>query len=157
MAETVADVPSRVPAIRLSMLLVALTLAQSSSAACDEPLVGPLVQSATVVPLGPWGGRGISLDVAANGVRIEYDCANGDITGRIATDREGRCDARGTFVRERGGPQREGDEARAQPARYAGLIDGSSMTLTVVLTDTNETVGRFALTHREQGVVRKCL
>ena len=26
-----------------------------------------------------------------------------------------------------------------------------------LLTDTNETVGRFALTHREQGVLRKCL
>jgi hypothetical protein len=61
-------------------------------------------------------------------VRIEYDCATGGITGRIATDRDGRFDVRGTFVRERGGPQREGDEARAQPARYVGLVNGSSMT-----------------------------
>ena len=157
MAETAADVPLPVPAIRLSMLLLAFTLAEGWSAACDEPPVGLLAQSATAVPPGPWGGRGISLEVAADGARVEYDCAHGRITGRIATDREGRFDTRGTFVRERGGPQREGEEARAQPARYVGLVEGASMTLTVLLTSTNETVGPFSLTHGQAGVVRKCL
>lgn len=62
----------------------------------------------------------------------------------------------GTFVRERGGPSREGDEANAEAARYHGDVKDATMTLTVDLPATKQTVGRFALTRGQQGVLRKC-
>lgn len=125
--------------------------------ACGEAAMPTLAQDGRAVAPGTWGGQHIRLEVTTTAARVEYDCAHGTIIERMAIDRDGRFDVRGTHVRERPGPQREGDEARAQPARYTGLVKGSVMTLKVVLPETNETVGQFDLTKGSEGIVRKCL
>jgi hypothetical protein len=103
---------------------------------------------------GQWGGDHASLIVGDAASHIEFDCAHGDFSGAITT---GSFSLAGSFVREHGGPIREGEPLDTHPATYNGSISGSSMMLTVRLTDTNETVGTFTLTRGSTGRIVKCL
>ncbi|HKO34999.1 MAG TPA: hypothetical protein VJV21_00875 [Pyrinomonadaceae bacterium] len=105
---------------------------------------------------GTWGGQGIAMEVTDAGATIEYDCAHGRITERIAPGGDGKFEAKGVFVRERGGPQRQGED-NEEPAAYAGSIKDEMMTLTAKLAQTNESVGTFTLTQGKTGRIRKCL
>ena len=108
------------------------------------------------VEAGTWGGRHIQLQVRADGAGIEYDCANGAITGALELDAEGRFDLKGTHTQEHGGPARVDEDPDSHPARYEGRDSGQTMTLTVTLTDTNERVGTFTLTLGSEGRIFKC-
>jgi len=72
------------------------------------------------VPPGSWGGDHIGLEVSDTGARVEYDCAHGTIDGVLTLDAQGRFDARGAYVRERGGPVREDDRRPARRHATAG-------------------------------------
>jgi hypothetical protein len=130
------------------MLLVAAAVA----AACSNPIA-----AGDRVRVGRWGGSHVLLDVADASARIEYDCAHGTLDEPLELDRGGRFEVAGTHVRERGGPQREGDPPASQPARYAGRVDGRAMTLTVTLPERGETVGTFTLTFGAGARLVKCL
>ena len=94
---------------------------------------------------GTWGGEHIAMEVTAAGAIIEYDCAHGRITERIATEADGKFEAKGIHKRERGGPTRQGED-EGQPAVYRGSVKDETMTLTVELAENNESVGTFTLT-----------
>jgi len=106
---------------------------------------------------GQWGGQHIRMDVGATSATIEYDCANGSITGPLILDSKGHFSWRGTHVAEHGGPVRSDETANQHPATYTGSIKDNTMTLTVKLTDTNQTIGTFSLTHGRAGRVFKCM
>jgi hypothetical protein len=108
------------------------------------------------ISLGVWGGDHIQIDVARASATIEYDCAQGTINGPLTIDRTGKFNLSGTHVRERGGPVRQDEKRPGLPARYTGSIEGNKMTLTVVLTDSNEELGTFKLVRGNAGRVRKC-
>lgn len=107
------------------------------------------------VPTGMWGGDHINVEVTGNGASIEYDCAHGTIDQSISLDSHGRFNATGTHTREHPGPVREG-ESDGVPASYSGHMDGATMTLTVKLAATNETIGTFTLTHGKRSRIVKC-
>lgn len=105
---------------------------------------------------GEWGGERILFQAAAEGAVVELDCAHGAVEGAIRLDSEGRFDAGGTYVQERGGPVREGGED-ARPARYAGRVEGKTMTLTIAVGDGGETLGPFELVRGRSARLTKCL
>ena len=105
---------------------------------------------------GTWGGEHIAMEVTDAGATIEYDCAHGRITERIAPEADGKFEAKGIHKRERGGPTRQGED-EGQPAVYRGSVKDETMTLTVELVENNESVGTFTLTHGKTGRIRKCL
>lgn len=105
---------------------------------------------------GTWGGEHIAMEVTDAGATIEYDCAHGRITEKIAPNTDGKFEAKGVHTRERGGPTRQGED-NEQPAVYRGSIKDETMTLAVELTQNNESVGTFRLTHGKAGRIRKCL
>ena len=130
----------------------------SSNSAIDPPVNASTANSsnqATSV-LGRWGGQHISMEVAETGAEIDYDCAHGRITEKLAPDRDGKFIVKGVHAKERGGPTRIGEQ-NEEAASYRGSISGDTMTLTVTLTKNNETVGTFTLKHGSTGRVRKCL
>ena len=108
------------------------------------------------VAKGTWGALHIVMEVSAESASIEYDCAHGTINGPLALDRRGRFSWAGTHTTEHGGPIRRDEKPNHRPARYTGSINGKTMTLTVTLTDTNETLGPYTLTHGNSGRVFKC-
>ncbi len=113
-------------------------------------------QAGTAVPEGSWGGVHIGMEVTDKNTAIEFDCAHGTISEQLALDREGRFRAKGTYVREHGGPIREGETPVSHPAIYSGNVHSKAMTLTVTLTDSSENVGTFTLTQGSEGQVFKC-
>ncbi|NOT28543.1 MAG: hypothetical protein HOP16_20875 [Acidobacteria bacterium] len=137
---------ARLVAARVSFALTTLV-------GCAGSPVGP---SGAVVP-GVWGGDHVTLTIRDSGSHLEFDCAHGEIPGSLIPDRRGQFAAPGVFVRERGGPIREGDPPDAHPATYAGTLTTRSMQLTVRLSQTNELIGTFALTQGGAGRVVKCL
>lgn len=104
---------------------------------------------------GTWGGRSISMEVTDEGAEIEFDCAHGRISEKIAPNGEGKFEVKGTFARERGGPERIG-ENYDQPAVYRGSIKEKTMDLRIELTRNNEDLGTFTLTQGSTGRIHKC-
>lgn len=106
---------------------------------------------------GPWGGEHVGLTVTDTGAHVEFDCASGDITQPLALDGRGNLSVDGVYVREHGGPIQVGEVPDRRPARYAGRVAGTTLTIDVVLTDSNEKIGTFTLERGAEPRVRKCL
>jgi len=105
---------------------------------------------------GTWGAQGISMEVSDNGAEIGYDCAHGSITEKIVLDAQGHFSVRGLHVKEHPGPIRLGEDQSGQPARYSGTVSGETMSLTVTLSESKETIGTYTLTHGKSGRIRRC-
>jgi hypothetical protein len=108
------------------------------------------------VPAGLWGGTHIILNVTNDGATVAMDCARGTINQPMEMDGTGHFDVKGTFIAESPGPTRPGGET-GRSVRYSGAVKGKSMTLTIVPTGTDETLGTFTLTQGKQGRIWKCL
>jgi hypothetical protein len=128
-----------------------------SGESCESKMRSVSNMDSESVILGTWGGPHISLQVTDKGASINYDCAHGTIDQRIKTDRRGHFEARGLHYKEHGGPIRRDESQSGEPATYTGTINGQTMTLTVILTNTRETIGTYTLTHGKRGRVMKCL
>ncbi|MCU1263687.1 MAG: hypothetical protein JWM21_5 [Acidobacteria bacterium] len=119
-------------------------------------VIGGKPRKMQTIPTGTWGGTSIRLEIDGSTATIEYDCANGTITGPLRLDRNGKFSLQGTHVREHGGPIRMNEERKGEPARFSGWTDGKKMTLTVTLANSNQDVGTFTLVHGQEGRIRKC-
>ena len=108
------------------------------------------------VQSGTWAGQHIVMDVTSAGATVEFDCAHGTLDAPLALDSGGRFDVSGSFTPERGGPTRGDSPSRAVPARYTGSLDDSTLTVTVVLTESKVTVGVFTLRHGARARLFKC-
>jgi len=106
--------------------------------------------------VGTWGGPHIHLEVAKDSATIEYDCAHGTINGPLMLDRRGRFSYSGTYSLEHGGPIRMDEKPNARPVRYAGVVSGKTMKLTVTFVDANEEPEVFTLVLGGPGRVFKC-
>lgn len=120
---------------------------------CVHDATGPSSLGLT----GIWGGDHISLTVTTTDSHLEFDCAHGTVPGMLTADRRGAFMARGTFVRERGGPIRQNEEPTGDAAFYSGRVTGDTMQLTVRLLDPDTLIGTFDLTRGVAGRVVKCL
>lgn len=111
----------------------------------------------TPLPTGDWGGSGIRLTVEEKGAKIEYGCADGEITQKVYFDQKGRFTGKGVHIRISPGPTREDMPPERQPAQYTGSISGNSMILKVILTATGASVGEFTLQRGKNVRVTRCL
>jgi hypothetical protein len=106
---------------------------------------------------GEWGGDHIRLAVKETSTTVEFDCAFGMIDEALLPDGDGRFEAQGVYMFERGGPGRKGDPPpQRHPAQYRGWTDGREMRLTVILSDGRE-IGTFSLHKGRRPNLDKCL
>jgi hypothetical protein len=138
------------PARSLRLLVVIGTV---GGWACGGASTGPSSPMAT----GVWGGDHVAMKVTDAATHLELDCAHGDILAAITVDARGLFDVAGTFVREHGGPVREGEVLDSRPAKYSGSVISTTMKLTIRLDDSNEPIGTFTLVRGSSGRVLKCL
>lgn len=128
---------------------------------CFMPLVftgcGGVSRPSGLVPQGTWGGNHVALVLDAAHGTLEFDCAHGTMQAPIPVDREGAFNVTGIFVREHGGPIRDGEPADQHPAVYSGTTDGKRMTLTAALSDESQQIGPFELVLGGPPHVLKCL
>ena len=97
----------------------------------------------------------MSLQVDAGRVAIEWGCASGSIARVPALDDNGRFSVEGTYLQERPGPTRAGED-KESPARYDGAVTGDTLVLKVTLAGAAEPVGTFTFTYGKRTAVRKC-
>jgi len=107
-------------------------------------------------PIGNWGGDHIGLEVTDKGLRADFDCAHGAVDTPLTFDSDGRFEAKGSYVQESPGPEREGQQPPPKAARYSGRIQGATMTLTITLADPARTIGPFTLTKDRVPRITKC-
>ena len=112
------------------------------------------IQKMRVISTGLWGGQHISMKVGTKSATIEYDCANGVIDGPLLVDAAGHFEFHGTHRMEHGGPVREDESSKGQPATYEGSIDGDKMTLTLKLEGLDDET--FELEKGKEGRLFKC-
>jgi len=105
---------------------------------------------------GNWGGQHIQISVNGATANIEYDCANGTITGPLKIDSRGRFELRGMHHVEHGGPVRSDEKRQGEPALYTGWTDGKKMNLTISLVNSKTEIGTFELTRGSPGRIFKC-
>ena len=109
------------------------------------------------LPIGRWGGQHVSLEATADGGSLVFDCAHGRVKGPLYLDAEGRFDVPGTYARERGGPQRVGEDGReGETARYRGRVEDDLLTLTVRVGAEPEDIGTFRLRRGQTPRIVKC-
>lgn len=106
---------------------------------------------------GTWGGPHISMQVGPTSATIEYDCANGSITGPLNLDSKGRFSWRGTHNHEHHGPVRIDEPSNSVAVIYTGSIKGDTMTMTVKKADTKETIETYTLKRGVSGRIHKCM
>ncbi len=90
---------------------------------------------------GTWGGENAALMADDSGAHIHIGCTYGDIHNRIMLNADGRFDMAG----EQNITAYPVDRGILHPARFVGRVSGSSMTLTITLTDTTVTLGPVLL------------
>ncbi len=122
-----------------------------------QPAASPSPTPASTRMKGHWGGQSVAMEVTDSGATLEFACAHATITEALVPDANGKFAVKGRFIKERPGPMREGDDNTGQPATYTGAVDGQTLTLSITLTDTDESVGTFALTVGKPSRIRKCL
>lgn len=110
---------------------------------------------AAAVAEGVWGGQHVRMTVRGGGADLEFDCAHGEITAEFRADAEGRFDLAGTYTPESHGPVRRDSAPPTRPARYAGRVGGSEMTLNIKLSDGTQ-LEEFTLTRGATGRIFKC-
>lgn len=106
---------------------------------------------------GVWGGDHVIMQVTDKGATLEFDCAHGTITQPMTADANGNVNVTGVFVFEKGGPTPANAQEDTHPARYTGKFDGTTLTLTITLTDQNKVVSTYKLEYGKQGRLVKCL
>jgi hypothetical protein len=111
----------------------------------------------TELPPGQWGGDHVSLTVSATGASLEFDCAHGTVEEPPLLDSQGQFNLRGVYVREHGGPVREGEPEDRHPALYFGQLEGSRVALSIRLTDDGMQIGPYAAQLGQQPRLFKCL
>jgi len=109
---------------------------------------------ASAVAAGAWGGEHIVLQVSEKGADVEFDCAHGQVTQPITLDKHGDFDVAGTITPEHGGPVRRDENPLPASARYAGHVDGDTMSLTITLG--KERMGIYTLVRGSRPRLTKC-
>ena len=97
------------------------------------------------------------MDVNDSGADIEFDCARGSISQRLALDAQGRFKLQGTYKAETPAPAAEdgGSTGSGVTATYTGVLNGSSLRL-VVSIEGQDMPRTFDLLQGDQGHLAKC-
>ena len=86
---------------------------------------------------GMWGGENAALIADDSSAHIHIGCTYGDVHQQILPGPDGRFDVAGV----QDITAHPVDRGILHPARFVGRVVGSSLTLTVTLTDTTVTLG----------------
>lgn len=120
----------RAPARRTALLALAIAAA-AFAATCDSGYSPRPLPRDKLAP-GTWGGDSAGVIVSDTIAHVHVGCTYGDFHGPVALDQSGRFSVSGNYLL-RAYPIPFGPTL---PAVFAGVVEGSSLTLTVAVNDT---------------------
>jgi hypothetical protein len=101
---------------------------------------------------GTFGGNNAGLMADDTSAHVHIGCTYGDVHEPIVLDLSSRFDVAG----EQNITAYPVDRGILHPARFVGSIDGRTMTLRVMLTDTAVTLGPVVLTFEKEPNMGPC-
>lgn len=127
-----------------------------SSAAASLGIIALLACSDTTAPIaeGTWGGREASLQLTSAGGSLSYACGAGTIDAGWTITRDGRLTGTGQHFFGGGPVPPEGRPPH--PATYVGRLAADHLSLTVTLTDLQQTLGPFDMVRGGPPVAELC-
>ena len=105
--------------------------------------------------LGEWGGKEASLSLTSSGGTVSYLCGAGTIDSAWIISPDGQFTASGWHYFG-GGPVPPGGTT-PHPARYSAQVDGQFLTMTVLVSDLQQTLGPFHLIRGGAAVHELCV
>ena len=137
----------------------------------DSPPSAPtvvenLTKQQKYLAIGQWGATGISFDVSANSVGIEFNNAHANIGRRPKLNKKGEFDVIGLYNSEGppviyippvrpGEPLVNSDNKPGQEARFRGKVSGKKMSLTISFVKTGKTLGTYTLELGKPAIILK--
>ena len=153
-------------AFLLFALILSLTINQSPAARAsgiiDRKNAEKAIKSTMpdtkhiAVSPGTWGGRGASVVVNKKSVKIEFDCAEGEIRQQLTIDKKGGFKVNGFYMRQPFGPTLKNNEPKFAPAIYKGRIVGKTMTLSVAWNYTDPPIAEYVVERGKTAQITKC-
>ena len=116
--------------VRRALAVASAGLIALAACGSDTPFGSALDELA----VGTWGGKNAGVIVSATAVHVHVGCTNGDFPGPIALDDDGRFSVAGDYLL-RAYPVAIGP---TMPARFAGMVRGRDLVMTVAVNDTIE-------------------
>jgi hypothetical protein len=102
--------------------------------------------------VGIWGTRDAGFIVSDTSAHVHIGCTYGDVHRAIALDAQGRFDVTGEY-NVNAYPV---DLGILHPARFIGQVEGSRLTLTIVLSDTTASFGPVSLIYGREPTMAVC-
>jgi hypothetical protein len=130
--------------LRRSLTLSALTVL----VACGDPTSSRPIQ-------GQWGGLDASLVLSEEIGTLAYPCGAGTIDSGWTLSRQGHLQGAGLHFFGGGPVPATGHPPH--PAQYSGHLQGNTLTLTVRLLDSPDTLGPFVMRRGGPIVSELCL
>jgi hypothetical protein len=131
---------------RIYALMLSCVVACGCSST-TRPTAGPLAG-------GVWGSAEANLTVTNTEAAITTTCGGGATAVRPVAALDGSFDVAGSYQINGGAPPPNGPVTH--PARYIGTVQGNQLTLTLHLTDIEQTLGPYRLTHGVTGNIIYC-
>ena len=143
--------------VAVVLIIASVGLACVGQMKASRPAQSSPAGPAQAVPNGVWGGEHIRIDVSDSGADIEFDCARGSISQRLALDAQGRFKLQGTYKAETPAPAAAdgGSTGSGVTATYTGVFNGSSLRLEVSI-EGQDMPRTFDLLQGDQGHLAKC-
>ncbi len=133
--------------MQIRVLAALLVLSLAAVIGCPNTPATPITDVT-----GTWGGDDAGLIASDTSAHVHIGCTLGDTKGRIVPDADGRFLIDGTFNVD----AYPVDRGILHPAQFTGKIDGRSMTLSVVLTDTGRELGPVTLVLGKEPTMGPC-
>ena len=133
--------------MRVLTLLAVLAALSCSAAATDDN-----VRLAT----GTWGGPDVQVTVTSQATTAQFVCAHGAMDQLIGPDANGNFSATGTYVYEHPATVVGQPSSDSHSARYDVQLTGTTMHLSVTISDKQQVVGPFTATLGATGPSSRC-
>jgi hypothetical protein len=143
--------------VAAALIIACVGLACAGQIKVARPAQSAPASPAKTVPNGVWGGDGVRMEVTDSGADIEFNCARGTISQRLAVDAQGHFKVQGRYKVETPAPASVdgGSDGSGATATYSGVLSGSSLRLEVLI-DGQDTPRTFDLAQGDQGRLAKC-
>jgi len=104
--------------------------------------------------IGNWGTNKMTISISLKRIKINYECAHGEINEPLVLDKNGTFNVVGTHIQESGKDLGKGEVS--EPVRYQGEFKNNELKISVTNVNTGELIISTTLQKNPNKHVLKC-